>query len=161
MVRIAKENDVEGTRAYVVRISLRDGKMPPRIIDAAWLDRYSGRSLSRVGGTLECIGLVAAEAGEGVDAGGEVAYAAFGPAGGRRGQVTVSAVGLAPADSAGWQSRPSRVKDLDLDSNIFPSAVRWSQRTPCVELPFGAASMVGFRPLMPDAGEGEIDGFDI
>ena len=117
---MAKENNVEGTRAYMVRIRLRDGSKPPRIIDAAWLDRYSGRSLSGGGGTLECIGLAA---GEGGDAGGAVAYATFGPAGGRGGQVTLSAVGLAPADSAGWPSRPSRVKDLDLDSNIVPSAV--------------------------------------
>ena len=101
-----------------------------------------GSIVIRAGGTLECIGLAAAEAGKGKDAGGMVAYAAFGPAGGRGGQVTVSVVGFAPADSAGRLSLPSRVKDLNLDSNIVPSAVRWSQRTPCVAMPFGAASMV-------------------
>jgi len=143
VVRFEKE-DSESTRVYVVRIGLtsvpgeRDGS--PYIMDAAWLDRYSGQSLSSVGGTLECAGLVSAEVVEeetvalagGV--GGVVAYVGLGPRGdtgrGSGGQppcpVTISAVHFlsAKAFAVGRQPQHPRVKDLDLYSNIIPSVVK-------------------------------------
>ena len=99
VVRVEKGRDAEGTRAYVLRVGLaplpggggdggvndrvtpvrRQGRSP-YVPDVAWLDRYSGRSVASVGGTLECFRLVAADEADKEDAalaggvGGAVAY---------------------------------------------------------------------------------------
>mmetsp|Transcript_20644 Transcript_20644/g.43398 ORF Transcript_20644/g.43398 Transcript_20644/m.43398 type:complete len:1312 (+) Transcript_20644:68-4003(+) len=119
VVRIARD-DAESTRVYVVRIGAGPS---PQILDAAWLDRYAGPSLASAGGTIDCVGLIAAEEGEGGDGttGGVVAYVGFGPRGDAAGHggVTVSAVHFHSASAP-------RVKDLDLYSNIVPSIVQHS-----------------------------------
>jgi hypothetical protein len=167
-IRVARDDggDDDGgagpsaTRAYVVRIGLPvggggggdddggGGGWMPYVIDAAWLDRYSGPSLSDVGvgggagggGGLECAGLAVAEedeetgGGRGDDddddavVGGSVAYVGFGPrgrCGGAGGpfSVTVSAVHFPPVDRRSRQP-PPRVKDLDLHPDVVPSVVR-------------------------------------
>jgi len=144
IVRIEKD-DAEGTRAYLLRIALLplagEERRSPYILDAAWLDRYSGQSLSSAGGTLECAGLVAAEEAEEENVhparvfGGLVAYVAFGPRGDTGYNsggglppcpVTISAIHFpstrAPAE--GRQQQQPRIKDLDLFSNIVLSLVK-------------------------------------
>ena len=66
VICIAKENHVEATRAYILRIGVGGSSSTPCIMDAAWLDRYSGQSLSKNvdGGMLDCAGLVVAEEDE-------------------------------------------------------------------------------------------------
>ncbi len=161
-IRISMDDgrDDEATRAYIVRIgglSMDDdegGGGEPYIVDAAWLDRYSGPSLSDAvvdggeSGGLECVGLAVAEEDEeprdrrgdddaAIVIGGSVAYVGFGPRGGRGGgggpgrggrpfPVTVSAIHFPPIDvaMARWQREPPRVKDLDLHPDIVPSVVR-------------------------------------
>jgi len=56
VIRI-ENGTVESTRVYVVRIGL----VKYNILDAAWIDCHSGQSLSKVGGSLECVGLVVAD----------------------------------------------------------------------------------------------------
>ncbi|KAL7529749.1 hypothetical protein ACHAXR_003137, partial [Thalassiosira sp. AJA248-18] len=151
VIRIERVGDSESTRVYVLRIGLvhKDGahQIPPggqhhrsslTILDIAWLDRYSGQSLSASGGTLECAGLVTAEADEQHNAagvvGGVIAYVGFGPGttNGRRGDpfpVTISAVHFPSSNLASRREHPSvdalpRVKDLDLFSNIVPSIIK-------------------------------------
>lgn len=162
-IRVSKRNDVDATRAYVVRVSLlataggvdEDGgrNAAPCILDAAWLDRYSGQSLSPAEGILECAGLVVAEdceegmvdEGNTSIVGGSVVYIGFGPRSGGGGSshgtggggalrscpVTISALHFpsvnvaAPRNKEGSSGEPSppRVKDLDLDSKIAPSII--------------------------------------
>ncbi|KAL9185223.1 hypothetical protein ACHAXT_003000 [Thalassiosira profunda] len=122
-VRIEREGAAAAARIYVARIAL-DGT-EPRLLDAAWLDRYSGQSVARHGG-LECAGLAAAEGDDG-DLGGVTAYVVFGPTGatGEGGQpypVTVSVVHF-PA-VAGQPASLPRTKDMDLTSNVVPSVFR-------------------------------------
>jgi len=146
VVRIEKE-DAESTRVYVLRIGLaplpgeEDGvdqrqRCSPYILDAAWLDRFSGQSLSSVGGTLECAGLVTAEEVEEENValaggvGGVVAYVGFGPGddgfsgGGQPPSVTISAVHFPSVKASMDGGSLPRVKDLDLYSNVIPSVVK-------------------------------------
>ena len=134
-VRIEREGDAEATRVYILRIGL--GGDSPQVLDAAWLDRYSGQSISSSGGSLECAGLVVSEVEEDNVmpnvgcVGACVAYVGFGPRGGTDGEgqpcpVTISAVNFS-SDTAGGQHTAAaspRVKDLDLFSTIVPSAVK-------------------------------------
>jgi hypothetical protein len=152
-IRIAMDDNDEATRAYVVRIGGLanddddddDGGWEPYVVDAAWLDRYSGPSLSdSVIGGVECAGLAVAEEDEesrdrrGDDdaeivIGGSVAYVGFGPATGGPGggdgrpfPVTVSAIHFPTVDIATARRRrdPPRIKDMDLHPDIVPSVVR-------------------------------------
>jgi len=134
VLRIENGN-AESTRVYMVRIGLDS---TPYIVDAAWLDRYSGQSLTQAGGSLECVGLVVAD--EDVEdetsvgnVVGCVAYVGFGPrgisgsgvSGGGQPSVTISAVHFSSVDtSADSGHSPPRVKDLDLYSNIVPCAIQ-------------------------------------
>lgn len=128
VIRISMDNGNEdATRAYVVRIGLKgDDGTPPRIIDSAWLDRYSGSSLSINGGAMVCAGLAVADEAE--ETGGVVAYVGFGPRGAvREGHptVTVSAIHFSPPVDHPWhQAQPQRVKDMDINPSIVPSVVR-------------------------------------
>eukprot|EP00970_Alexandrium_tamarense_P003002 scaffold430_cov187-Alexandrium_tamarense.AAC.11 len=134
-IRIARDanGSDESTRVYVLRIALgaeRDDE-GPQIIDAAWLDRYSGESISVIGGSLECAGLVTAEENGGED-GGVVVYVGFGPRdgvddGGNAADsacpVTISVIHFPRVTADGDAMEAPRVKDLDLFSNVVPSIV--------------------------------------
>jgi len=140
LIRIEKE-DADATRVYVLRLGLmpvsKEGTgqetCAPYILDAAWLDRYSGQSVSSgAGGSLECAGLVAAEAEEQEQAAlaGAVAYVGFGPRGdiggnvGQPCQVTITAVHFPSVDRSLSQQQQPQVKDLDLNSSIVPSMIQ-------------------------------------
>ena len=127
----------------------RGSSSTPCIMDAAWLDRYSGQSLSKNvdGGMLDCAGLVVAEEDEVEDTNlmmmnggrrgfaGSVAYVAFGPrsstlnggAGHIVCPVTISAVhfpSVVSVNGGQQEKQHPRVKDLDLNSSIVPSIVQ-------------------------------------
>ncbi len=159
-IRISKHNDLDATRAYVVRVRLiagggdqGEGNSTPCILDAAWLDRYSGQSLSTIGGILECAGLVVSEDSEegmmnegtaSTMVGGSVVYVGFGPRScggsgigvndkGRGGlrpcPVTISTINFPSVNMELPRSdesgrQPPRAKDLDLDSSKVTSIIR-------------------------------------
>ncbi|KAL3800414.1 hypothetical protein ACHAW5_009092 [Stephanodiscus triporus] len=152
VIRVARDDDddddddVDGsaTRAYVVRIGLVPGGAPYYVVDAAWLDRHSGPSLSNSDG-LACVGLAVAEeeedeggtVGPGDDdddddddgaivVGGSVAYVGFGPrgdrggagggeGGGRQFPVTVSAIHFPRVGVATTRERRRQPRVKDLD----------------------------------------------
>ncbi|KAL7522786.1 hypothetical protein ACHAWX_007515 [Stephanocyclus meneghinianus] len=125
VVRISKKEMNSSSRVYVLRVGL-DGNDASSfsVMDAVWLDRYSGEAISP-SGHLKCVGLVS---GDGEDA-DTVAYVAFGPRegwpgggaceGGADCPVTISAICFGGHSGEG---RP-RVKDLDLYAHIIPSIV--------------------------------------
>lgn len=127
-------------RIYLLRISLDTYT----VVDAAWLDRHSGESVSETGGSLVCAGLAVGDSDDGDGVGddghvgcGAVAYVAFGPppsiaAGegttGGRVPVTVTAVHFSPLRSeehrrAPHPAAPPRMRDMDLFEHLVPSLV--------------------------------------
>ena len=122
IIRLSKENDVDATRAYIVRIGLssNDGgrSRSPHIIDAAWLDRFSSQSLD----VLDCVGLVTAEEDDGGNnVGGAVVYVAFG--GDASGERQVCPVTISAVHFPSSEGTAARIKDLDLYQNVVPSAI--------------------------------------
>jgi hypothetical protein len=86
IIRLSNNDNVSMTRVYVVRIGgFGNTTSAPYIIDAVWLDRFSGPSLSSstlsTSAALACVGLTVSddENEESVVGGGVVAYVGFGP----------------------------------------------------------------------------------
>ena len=144
IIRLSNNDNVSMTRVYVVRIggfgnttTTTTWGGAPCIIDAVWLDKFSGPSLSSstlsTSAALACVGLTVSddENEESVVGGGVVAYVGFGPSksGKQNHPVTVSAIYFPRGvvnDNRQQQRQhppPPRVKDLEINPTIVPAAV--------------------------------------
>ena len=139
IIRLSNNDNVSMTRVYVVRIGgFGNTTSAPYIIDAVWLDKFSGPSLSSstlsTSAALACVGLTVSddESEESVVGGGVVAYVGFGPSqsGKQNHPVTVSAIYFPRGDvnenqqqQQQQQQHPPRVKDLEINPTIVPAAV--------------------------------------
>lgn len=140
IIRLSNNDNVYMTRVYVLRIggfgntTTTNWGSAPYIIDAVWLDKFSGPSLSSslsTSAALACVGLsVSDDENEESVGGGVVAYVGFGPSnsGNQNHPVTVSAIyfprGVVNDNQQQQQQHPPpRVKDLEINSTIVPAAV--------------------------------------
>lgn len=143
IIRLSNNDYVSMTRVYVVRIggfgnttTTTTWGSAPCIIDAVWLDKFSGPSLSSstlsTSAALACVGLTVSddENEESVVGGGVVAYVGFGPSksGKQNHPVTVSAIYFPRGVVNDNQQQrhhppPPRVKDLEINPTIVPAAV--------------------------------------
>jgi hypothetical protein len=149
IIRLSNNSDVSMTRVYVIRIvgfvcntnttttTAIGGSSAPYIIDAVWLNKFSGPSLSlstlSTSPALACIGLTVSDEEVEEGGGGVVAYVGFGPSKTQKQNhpVTVSAIyfsRIVGNDNQQQQQQqqqhpPPRVKDLEINPTIVPAAV--------------------------------------